>query len=108
MRAVSSETVNTARSATGLPGPQSALAPVTLPLPSRERAGVRVPQCLGDPLEDALYVRERLVIPEAQDSIALRFEKSGALRIGWALERMLHTVELNDHLRLGAAEVDDV
>jgi hypothetical protein len=68
---------------------------------------LRVPQRLGDPLEDAFNVRKHLVVPEAQDSIAVRFEKCGALCVALALKCVLPTVELKNQLCFWTAEVHD-
>jgi hypothetical protein len=62
----------------------------------------------GNHFKHALEVAEDLVVPEAEDLVALLGEEGRALRIGIALDRMLATIELDGQVMLGAAEVDDV
>src|SRR6266540_3590226 len=97
MRAVSSETVNTARSATRS-------AP---PLPSRERVGVRVGQRLGDSLQHPTDVSQHFIVPEPENPITVSFEERSTLRIGLTLNCVLPAVQFDDELYFGTTEVGD-
>src|SRR5215468_1714930 len=86
IRAVSSDTVKTARSRTGpialtLPPPRG-VGLLRLPLPSGERVLVRLLQGLDNPDEQALDVRQDIVVPEAKGSVAVGMPKPRARRIG--------------------------
>src|SRR6266498_739326 len=101
MRAVSSETVNTARSAT------RRTSALRLPLPSRERVGVRVGQRLGDSLQHPTDVSQHFIVPEPENPIAVSFEERSTLRIGFTLTCVLPAVQFDDELYFGTTEVGD-
>jgi hypothetical protein len=55
--------------------------------------------------ENTVHVLEHIVVPEAQDEIAKRFQDARAIRIRHA-GRVLATVELDNELCVGAKEID--
>jgi hypothetical protein len=75
------------------------------PLPSRERAGVRVGGSLRNALQDTVGVREHVVVPEAQHAKALTFEDCRAALVFLDSRRVLATVELDDQTTLQTAEI---
>jgi hypothetical protein len=58
--------------------------------------------------EHAIDVSDHVVIPEAQDAIALAFEKSGTLRIGGGHFGMLPAINLDDESSVVTGKVHDV
>ena len=59
-------------------------------------------------LKHAINVSKHVVIPEAQDTIALRFEKLGALQISVDGFSVLPAINLNDQPGLMARKIDNV
>ena len=57
---------------------------------------------------DSIPVGQDVRIPETQDAKALLFQKSRPVRVVGNAICLLATVNLNDQLGVGAAEVDDV
>ena len=58
-------------------------------------------------VDDALYVVENLVVPESEDSIAVRFQILGPLGIFGRLPKMLAAIKLDDQVGVGRTEVHD-
>jgi hypothetical protein len=63
---------------------------------------------LGDTLEYAVGIRERLVAPEPKHAVAETFEDRSATSVVGGAYRVLTAVELHDQLHLPTAEVNDV
>jgi hypothetical protein len=78
---------------------------LTLPSPSRERVIACQQNLMADRLQDPLGVLQDVVVPEADDAIAERFEdlRAGSVRFG----RMLSSVDLNREAQWSAGEVGD-
>ena len=66
--------------------------PLLLPLPSRERVGVRVAECLCNPLQDRLSILPHLIVPKAQYAVAMLCQKSSPPPIRLRLRDMLPTI----------------
>ena len=79
---------------------------LTLPSPSRERVIACQQNLMADRFQDALGVLEHVVVPDADDAIAERFDYlgSGSVRFG----RMLPAVDLNREAQSSAGEVGDM
>src|SRR5712692_8996532 len=112
MSRVNSLTVYTARSVMSelpltLPSPPSGARVLMLPLPSRERAGVRV-ECLDDTLENALQILKYIIVPESEDPIAVTFQRGSALGVAHPVVRVLASIELDHKSGLGTAEICNV
>ena len=67
-----------------------------------------LPQGRGDAIQHTFEISQHLVVPEAEDAVALQTEERFASSIGFTSRRVMSTIELDDHPQLGAAEVDDV
>lgn len=65
-------------------------------------------QCLQDHLKNALGIFQHVVIPEANDAITLRLQKTCAPRIHFRPFVMLTAIKLNNELLLSADEIGDV
>jgi hypothetical protein len=63
---------------------------------------------MGDTLEHAVGIAERLIVPETKHAIPEAFEERGATSVGGRPCRVLTAVQLHDQPPLAAAEVDDV
>ncbi len=63
---------------------------------------------LGNRFEDALYVSKHFMIPEPQDAISLLGQLGVPPGIGFGLDGVLATVDLNDEIVLKTDEIDDV
>ena len=83
----------------------SPYGPSPYPLPKGARA--RDAERLDDALEDAVDVREYLVVPKAEDGVSLRLEELRPGQIVMQPKRVLATIELDDQASLSAAEVSD-
>jgi hypothetical protein len=64
-------------------------------------------QSESNALKNAISVREDLVVPEPQHSVALSFEEVGPHGVRTPLKRVLAAVKLDDELGFGAAEIRD-
>ena len=64
-------------------------------------------QSESNALNNPISVREDLLVPESQHSVALSFEQLGPRGIRILLKRVLATVKLDDELGFGAAEIRD-
>jgi hypothetical protein len=53
-------------------------------------------------------IRQHVIVPEAQDTIAVGLETPGALPIGRCILRMLPAIHFNDELRTMADKIDDI
>jgi hypothetical protein len=56
-------------------------------------------------MQNALGIGEDVIVPEAEHAIAALLEPA---RARLTLIRMLSAIDLNDELRLGAKEIDDI
>lgn len=65
-----------------------------------------VPQMLRDPVRDALRICENVVIPEAEDAVALCFEDRGTCRVLFGA--VLAAIGFDDQPRAVAGEVRDI
>jgi hypothetical protein len=63
---------------------------------------------LGDALENAVRVAQDVVVPEAEDAIALRFDEAGARFVISYGFGMLAAVQLDDEPLREASEVGEV
>jgi hypothetical protein len=73
----------------------------------RERVGVRVSlKALQNHLQNALGVREHIMVPEADYSVAVPLQPSSPGSVG--VFRMLTPVDLYNEAALPTAEVDDI
>src|SRR5262249_23471624 len=86
----------------------SSLQKAGLPLPLRERAGVRGNQFRPDRFEHAFYIVQYLIVPESDYSKSLGFQVHGPPGITLHLICVLTTVELHDQSLLKAHKIDDV
>ena len=59
-----------------------------------------------DHLEHAVDIPEHVIVPETEDGEAARFDRGGAIGVGFG--RMLAAVQLDDQLRRNAGEVRDM
>jgi hypothetical protein len=59
-------------------------------------------------LQYAFGIFEHVIVPESNDTIAARFEPAGSLVIPLLVRRVLATIDLDDELRGGAEEIDNV
>ena len=62
-------------------------------------------KCSKNRAQHTFRVGEHVVVPETDDTIALRLDPAGA---GLVILRMLSTVDFDNELDLGAKEIDDV
>jgi len=88
------------------------LAGARLPLPGGERVGVRGFGLMGikrsaNFRQNAIYVFQNVVVPEAQDQVAHCFQDFCSLPIGALSNGMLSAIKLNDQMRVGAKEIDN-
>ena len=75
----------------------------------RGRVGGALGPCrLGNRFEDAHYVSKHFMIPEPQDAISLLGQLGVPPGIGFGLDGVLATVDLNDEIVLKTDEIDDV
>ena len=86
----------------------SSLPRAGLPLPLRERGGVRGNQFRPDSLEHAFYIVQCFIVPESDHSKSLRFQVHGPPGITLHFICVLTTVELHDQFLLKTHEIDDV
>ena len=68
---------------------------------------MRVTECLRNPLQHSFDILHYLVVPEAQDAIALLYQKSGPPSILLRLCGMLAPIQFHDQATFRAAEVSD-
>jgi hypothetical protein len=78
-----------------------------LPLPSRERAGLRV-ECLDDTLQKTFEILKDVIVPESEDPIAVTFQRGSALGVAHPVVRVLASIELDHKSGLGTAEICNV
>ena len=66
-------------------------------------------ELVEDRRRDAVEVGQNLVVPEAQDNMAYRFELGGPIMVAsdHLAGTVLATIEFNDHMMLQAREIDD-
>jgi len=79
-----------------------------LPLPARERAGVRVAHRIGNLLQDHFSPDQRVIVPEAQDPVPALTQKRSPPLIRFRLCTMLTTIQFHDEHPVWATEVGDV
>jgi len=83
-----------------------------LPLPGGERGGVRGFEHLlvcdaQYLLKNAIDILQHLVVPKPQNEIAAVFQIFGPARVLLPLFNVLSTIQLDDQLCVGAAEIDN-
>jgi hypothetical protein len=61
----------------------------------------------GNIFKHAVNIGHDVDVPVAENKVSHCFEYLCSLRVGFRLHGMLSAVELNDQVRIGAAEVDD-
>lgn len=76
------------------------------PSPSREKVSGE-PQFGADGFNDAVRVHEDIMVPEADDAVAMRFDKRGARGVAVA-GRMLSAVQFDHQSRPPASKVGDM
>jgi hypothetical protein len=79
-----------------------------LPLPSRERAGVRVINIFSNACQYAIRIINYFVVPETQYPVTLSLQDSCSLFINPLLLCVLSTIQLNNKLLLRTTEIDDI
>ena len=63
---------------------------------------------VADAKQNAVGVGEHVVVPEANDAVAFRFEPARARRIGFFLIHMLSAVDFEDEIGFRTEEIDDI
>jgi hypothetical protein len=69
---------------------------------------VRPLELVQDCFQDRFRARQHVIVPEPNDSKALRGEIGAARRIPFLLFGVLATIELDDQMRLDATKVGEV
>ena len=86
----------------------SSLPRAGLPLPLRERVGVRGNQFRPDSFEHTFCIAQYLIVPESDYAKSLRFQVHGPPGITLHFICVLTPVDLHDQSLLKAHEIDDV
>lgn len=76
-----------------------------LTLALRERARVRAVQHTYDTLQNRLHITQNLIVPKAQNPIALPFNESSSTPVCFGLLRMVAAIEFNHQATLYTTKV---
>lgn len=89
--------------------PSQQAGKASYPSPSREKgAAVAGQHQFGaDAFQHAIHIREDIMVPEADDAVAMRFDQRGARDVAVA-GRMLSAVQFDHQSRRPASEVRDM
>ncbi len=78
------------------------------PRPVSERVGVRVGECLNDPLHDRVRIYQHVIVPEPQHPIPASEQKRRPALIRFRLHQVLTAIELDYELPFETTEIRNV